>query len=227
MSILEEINSLTTDWKDFLLKYEEDLKIIDKKVQKERDVYGKHLKTLPPAGQIFSAFNHFNIKDLSVIFIGQDCYHGKGQANGLCFSVPSGTKIPPSLRNIIKEMSDDIGLKRTETDFTNLAKQGILFLNSALTVREKSAASHMDIWLNFTDNVLKEIASTQKNVIFVLWGNYAKSKKKFIDSNVHYILEAKHPSPLSANRGGFFGCKHFSKINNKLKEWGKLEINWI
>jgi uracil-DNA glycosylase len=155
---------------------------------------------------------------LSVIFIGQDCYHGKGQANGLCFSVPSGTKIPPSLRNIIKEMSDDIGLKRTETDFTNLAKQGILFLNSALTVREKSAASHMDIWLNFTDNVLKEIASTQKNVIFVLWGNYAKSKKKFIDSNVHYILEAKHPSPLSANRGGFFGCKHFSKINNKLKE---------
>jgi len=227
MSVLEEINSLTTDWKEFLLKYKKTLKVIDEKVQNERKVYGKHLKTLPPPGKIFAAFNHFNTKDLSVVFLGQDCYHGKGQANGLCFSVPTGTKIPPSLKNIIKEMSSDIGLERNETDFTDLAKQGILFLNSALTVREKSAASHMDIWLDFTDTILKDIAENNEKVIFVLWGNYAKSKKKFIDSKIHYILEAKHPSPLSANRGGFFGCKHFSKINEKLNFWEKKSIKWI
>ena len=123
-------------------------------------------------------------------------------------------------------MSDDIGVKRDKTDFTDLAKQGILFLNSALTVREKCPASHMGYWIDFTDSILQEISNQTSNVVFVLWGNYAKGKKRFIDGNKHLVLEAKHPSPLSANRGGFFGCKHFSKINEYLQSINKTPIIW-
>jgi uracil-DNA glycosylase len=224
--IRSEINSLKTDWKEYLLKYPNLIDNIEKNIKKEKETYEPVLSIFPPNKYIFNSFNHFNINELKVIFIGQDCYHGKGQANGLCFSVPNNTKVPPSLRNIFKELYENIGIKRENTEFSDLAKQGILFLNTSLTVREKCPESHMKFWLPYTTEILKDISHQCDKVIFVLWGNYAKSKKKYIDCNKHYILEAKHPSPLSANRGGFFGCKHFSKINNKLIEWEKNPIKW-
>lgn len=221
-----QIKSLSSNWKNLLLKYDKNLIDLENFLENEQQTYEPSLKILPPVEKIFNSFNHFDVEQLKVVFIGQDCYHKVGQANGLCFSVPEGIKIPPSLRNIIKEMNDDIGVKREKTDFTDLAEQGILLLNSALTVREKCPASHIDEWMDFTDSILKEISEQTSNVVFVLWGNYAKSKKKFINGEKHYILEAKHPSPLSANRGGFFGCKHFSKINEYLISINKTPIKW-
>lgn len=225
--IRSQIENLKYNWKDYLLKYDELIKNIDDKLKIEKSTYEPSLKILPPDNLIFNSFNHFDFDKLKVVFIGQDCYHGKGQANGLCFSVPEDMKkTPPSLRNIFKELHNDLGILRTKTDFTDLANQGILFLNTSLTVREKCPESHMEFWLPYTTEILKDISNNSDQIIFVLWGNYAKSKKKYIDCNKHYILEAKHPSPLSANRGGFFGCKHFSKINSKLTEWGKIPIQW-
>ena len=221
-----QINSLSYNWKNILLKFNTKLVNLETFLENESKTYESSQKILPPVEKIFNAFNHFDIEKLNVVFIGQDCYHKVGQANGLCFSVPQGVKIPPSLRNIIKEMNSDIGIKREKTDFTDLAQQGILLLNSALTVREKCPASHIEEWMDFTDAILMEISEQTTNVVFVLWGNYAKGKKKFIDTKKHYILEAKHPSPLSANRGGFFGCKHFSKINEYLISIGKTPIKW-
>ena len=225
--ITNQLNSLKTDWKDILLKYPELIKNIDNNYNKEKSLYEPTLKILPPEDKIFNCFKFFNINELKVVFIGQDCYHGRGQANGLCFSVPNGIKMPPSLRNIFKEIKSDLGQERLGTDFTDLAEQGILFLNTSLSVREKCAGSHIEFWIPYTKEIIKDISKTCNHVIFVLWGNFAKSFKPYIDINKHYILEAKHPSPLSANRGGFFGCKHFSKINQKLEEWNKNPIKWI
>ena len=225
--LISLINNINTDWKNIFNKYESILKEISNKLENEKETYEPCLQILPPNDKIFSAFTYFNIDELKVVFVGQDCYHGKGQANGLCFSVPDGLKIPPSLRNIMREISDDLGIERTNSDFSDLASQGILFLNSALTVREKCPESHIPFWSQLTDNILKEISDNCENVIFVLWGNFAKGKKKFIDIDKHYILEAVHPSPLAANRGGFFGCKHFSMINKKLDEWQKEKIKWV
>ena len=188
------------------------------------DMY--HENVYPPKNKVFNAFNHFNQKDLKVVILGQDCYHGEGQANGLAFSVNNGLKVPPSLRNILKELNDDLNIQRSYTDFTDLAKQGILFMNCALTVEKSKPGSHIELWSWYTDNIIKYISETNDNIIFVLWGNFAKKKKKLIDLNNHHVLEATHPSPLSANRGGFFGNKHFSKINSILKELGKEEIIW-
>ena len=225
--ITELINSLKTDWKKILLKYPNLIENINNKYSNEISTYEPTLKILPPKELIFNCFNQFNIDNLKVVFIGQDCYHGRGQANGLCFSVPMGLKIPPSLRNIFKEMENDLGQKRLNTDFTDLAQQGILFLNTSLSVREKCAGSHIEFWIPYTREIIKDISLNCDKIIFVLWGNFAKSFKKYINLSKHYILEAKHPSPLSANRGGFFDCKHFSKINQKLNEWDKESINWI
>lgn len=224
--IRQQIEALHTNWKDYLLNYKDLINNIEENILKEKEIYEPSLSIFPPYDKIFNSFNHFDIESLKVVFIGQDCYHGKGQANGLCFSVPENTKIPPSLRNILKEMRNDIGIDRMNTDFTDLAAQGILFLNTSLTVREKCPESHMEFWLPYTTEILKVISEKCDKIIFVLWGNYAKSKKKYINTDKHYILEAKHPSPLSANRGGFFGCQHFSKINSKLIEWNKTPINW-
>uniref|UniRef100_A0A6C0LW21 Uracil-DNA glycosylase-like domain-containing protein n=1 Tax=viral metagenome TaxID=1070528 RepID=A0A6C0LW21_9ZZZZ len=222
-----QIKLLNTDWKNYLIKYSDLLNNINENIENEYNIFGKSISIFPPKDKIFNTFNHFDIKDLKVVFIGQDCYHRKGQANGLCFSVPNDIKTPPSLRNIFKELYNDIGITRTNTEFNDLAKQGILFLNTSLTVREKCPESHIKFWLPYTTEILKDISNHCDKVIFVLWGNYAKGKKKYIDTNKHHILEAKHPSPLSANRGGFFGCKHFSKINKKLIEWDKNPIKWI
>ena len=180
----------------------------------------------PDKNLVFNAFNFFNKDELKVVIIGQDCYHGYGQANGLCFSVNNGVKTPPSLRNILLELHRDLKIKRTETDFTDLAEQGILFLNSALTVESSKAGSHLKLWEPYTNYIIEYISKNCNNIIFVLWGNYAKKKKVLIDLSKHHIIESSHPSPLSANRGGFFDTKPFSKINNILKEIGKSEIIW-
>lgn len=210
--------NIKTDW-NFLLNHNY-LQHISSELEKNNNII------YPDKNNIFNAFNHFNKEDLKVVIIGQDCYHGPGQANGLCFSVNNGIKTPPSLRNILFEMNKDLNIKRSETDFTDLAKQGILFLNSALTVESKKPGSHLKLWEPFTNYIIDYISKNSENIIFVLWGNYAKKKKVLIDLTKHYIIESNHPSPLSANRGGFFDTKPFSKINNILKELNKKEIIW-
>ena len=211
--------TINTDW-DFLLNHNY-LKHITTELEKCKNII------YPDKNLIFNAFNHFNKEDLKVVIIGQDCYHGFGQANGLCFSVNEGIKTPPSLRNILLELNKDLKIKRTNTDFTDLAKQGILLLNSALTVESKKPGSHLKLWEPYTNYIIDYISKNFDNIIFVLWGNYAKKKKILIDLNKHYIIESNHPSPLSANRGGWFNTKPFSKINNILKELDKREIKWI
>ena len=205
-----------TDWNNILKK--SILQNISDKISE--DYY-------PPKEKIFNAFNHFDFKDLKVVILGQDCYHGPGQANGLSFSVNNGLKIPPSLRNILKELNSDLNIKRVNTDFTDLAKQGILFMNCALTVKPGKPGSHLKIWEGYSNYIINYISKNSENIIFVLWGNFAKSKKSLIDTEKHFIIEGSHPSPLSANRGGFFNTKPFSKINNKLKELSKQEIMWV
>ena len=200
------------NWKDFFVNNKDELLSIHNLIDEKKQEL-KGLKVFPRNELIFRAFNLCDIEKVKVVIIGQDCYHGQDQANGLCFSVNDGIKHPPSLRNILKEIESDIGKKRVQSDFTDLAQQGVLLLNSSLTVHEKKAGSHLKIWEKFTDKLIRYISDYKTDkVVFILWGNYAKDKKKFI-SDQHYILEGTHPSPLSANRGGFFGNKYFSKCN--------------
>lgn len=182
----------------------------------------------PPDGDIFNAFKFTTPENLKVVILGQDPYHGPKQAHGLCFSVLKGNKIPPSLRNIYKELSSDINNFNVPShgELTHWAKQGVLLLNTVLTVEQGKANAHKGIgWEKFTDAVIMKISETLKGVIFVLWGAPAQKKVKLIDTSKHHILCAPHPSPLSAHRG-FFGCKHFSAINQILKNQQKTTINW-
>ncbi len=181
----------------------------------------------PPGKDIFNAFDLCPADKVKVVIIGQDPYHGKGQAHGLCFSVKDGVTIPPSLRNIYKELNDDIGKAIPETgNLEHWAKQGVLMLNATLTVRAGQAGSHQGKgWETFTDAAIKQIAETKENLVFMLWGAYAQKKGQVINIDKHYILKSPHPSPLSAHNG-FFGCKHFSKTNEFLKSIGKEEIKW-
>lgn len=181
----------------------------------------------PQGSQIFSAFNFTPLTAVKVVIIGQDPYHGKGQAHGLCFSVPNGIKVPPSLVNIYKEMKNDLEIPIPATgNLEKWAKQGVLLLNATLTVRASDAGSHQNKgWEIFTDAVIKTISDLRAGVIFILWGKYAQDKQSLIDSEKHFILKAPHPSPFSANRG-FFGCGHFSKTNQILSENGMAEIDW-
>lgn len=187
----------------------------------------KNYKIYPPGSEIFNAFNLTPFNDVKVVIIGQDPYHGSGQAHGLCFSVQSGIKPPPSLVNIFKELHDDVGI--TIPNHGNLekwAKQGVLLLNATLTVRDSQAGSHQKQgWETFTDSVIKKISENKNGVVFILWGKFAQDKANLIDKNKHHILTAAHPSPFSAYNG-FFGCKHFSKTNDILKNSGLNEINW-
>lgn len=186
----------------------------------------KQFKVFPPGNSIFAAFNFTPFDQLKVVIIGQDPYHGLGQANGLCFSVSDGIRKPPSLLNIFKELQTDLGFAIPETgNLESWAKQGVLLLNATLTVREATAGSHQGKgWEIFTDQVIKTISEKQKDIVFLLWGNYAKAKDVLIDATKHHVLVAAHPSPLA--RGAFFGSKHFSKTNAILKKLGKAEINW-
>ena len=181
----------------------------------------------PPAGQIFNAFNTCPFNNVKVVILGQDPYHGPGQAHGLCFSVNDGIQFPPSLQNIFKEITSDLGIPAPKTgNLTRWAEQGVLLLNATLTVRASQAGSHQGKgWEEFTDAVIKTISEKAENVVFILWGSYAIKKKSLINAAKHCILTAPHPSPLSSYRG-FFGCKHFSQTNTYLTSKGKTPINW-
>lgn len=181
----------------------------------------------PEAKNIFNAFNLCPLQNVKVVIIGQDPYHEPGQAHGLCFSVQQGVALPPSLINIYKEIEQDIGHKSiTNGDLTEWAKQGVLLLNSTLTVIAHRAASHAGHgWETFTNAVIKAVAETQKNVVYMLWGSYAQEKAKVVDATQNLILKSAHPSPLSAYRG-FFGNHHFSQANEYLIKHGKQPINW-
>ena len=186
-------------------------------------------KTIYPKGsQMFNAFNLTPLSEVKVVILGQDPYHGPGQAMGLSFSVPKIIPKPPSLNNILKEMADDIGtVPSRHGDLTHWAKQGVLLLNASLTVEEGNAGSHQDKgWEQFTDAVIDVINKQTEHTVFILWGSKAKLKGKFIDTDKHLILSAVHPSPLAANRGGFFGTKPFSKANEYLIQHGKSAIDW-
>lgn len=180
----------------------------------------------PPGKMIFKAFELTPLKDVKVVILGQDPYHGYGQAEGLSFSVPENVPAPPSLRNIFKEIHDDLGVEMSgNPHLEKWARQGVLLLNAILTVRSGEPASHSNIgWTEFTDAVIRYISDNCSGVVFLLWGNFAKSKKSLIDTSRHYVLEAAHPSPLA--RGAFFGCRHFSKTNQLLSAQGKTPIDW-
>ena len=182
----------------------------------------------PPGSQIFNAFDWCPFDNIKVVIIGQDPYHGPGQANGLCFSVNDGITHPPSLINIFKEISQDLGLPYPVSgNLERWAKQGVLLLNATLTVRANQAASHQNKgWEQFTDAVISTISKNKKQIIFLLWGGFAKQKLKLIDTTKHFVLTTGHPSPLSANRGYWFGNKHFSKTNFQLEQVGETPIAW-
>ncbi len=184
-------------------------------------------RIFPPMNDIFSAFKASSFKNTRVVIIGQDPYHGLGQAHGLCFSVKKGVVPPPSLKNIYKEINDDLGLPIPDHgELCAWANQGVLMLNSVLTVREGAPTSHKDKgWETFTDNVIKKLNQKQTPIVFLLWGAYAQKKGQLITNPIHYKLCAAHPSPLSAYNG-FFGCKHFSKTNEILKKHGLAPIDW-
>ena len=182
----------------------------------------------PPGKLIFNAFSHCSFEDTKVVILGQDPYHGAGQANGLCFSVNDGIQTPPSLVNIFKEIKDDLGKPLPRNgNLERWAKQGVLLLNATLTVRASEAGSHQGKgWEAFTDAVIKHISDEKEGVVFLLWGAYAQKKGEIINARKHLVLKARHPSPMSANNGGWFGCKHFSQANNYLKAKGLTEIDW-
>ncbi len=182
----------------------------------------------PKGSQIFAAYDHCPFYDTKVVIIGQDPYHGPGQANGLCFSVNDGMKHPPSLVNIFKELKTDLGIPYPQSgNLERWAKQGVLLLNATLTVRAHQAGSHQNKgWEQFTDATIKTLSEHGEGLVFLLWGGYAKKKAKLIDTGKNHILTSGHPSPLSANRGFWFGNNHFSKTNKILAKMGKPLINW-
>ena len=190
----------------------------------EEKAAGKRI--FPPGNQIFRAFDLTPLDKVKVVILGQDPYHGAGQAHGLSFSVPDGVPAPPSLKNIFKEIESDLGIRMS--GYPNLekwARQGVLMLNAVLTVRSGEAASHSKAgWEQFTDAVIKCISDRSEGVVFLLWGSFARSKRELVDASRHYVLEAAHPSPLA--RGAFFGCRHFSRTNQILSSQGKEPIDW-
>lgn len=181
----------------------------------------------PPKELIFRALELTTLEKVKVVILGQDPYHGKGEANGLAFSVNKGIKLPPSLRNIYKELETDLGIKPAlHGDLTSWAKQGVLLLNSVLTVKKDKPGSHRNMgWEEYTDSIIKEISDKRENIVFILWGKYAQSKKDLIDGKKHLIIFSSHPSPFSA-RKGFFGSKPFSKVNKYLTKNGQSKIDW-
>ena len=190
----------------------------------EEKTAGKRI--FPPGSQIFRAFDLTPVDKVKVVILGQDPYHGLGQAHGLSFSVSEGVPAPPSLKNIFKEIESDLGVKMSGyPNLENWARQGVLLLNAVLTVRSGEAASHSKIgWEEFTDAVIRCISDNTQGVVFLLWGNFARSKRDLIDRSRHHVLEAAHPSPLA--RGAFFGCRHFSQTNDLLTSQGRSPIDW-
>ena len=215
---------MNNDWKEFLK--EEFQKEYFKKIELNYENEIKNRIIYPPKELIFNAFNLCALEKIKIILLGQDPYHNENQAMGLSFSVPLGVKIPPSLLNIYKELQFDLGIKPCKNgDLSKWARQGVLLLNSVLSVEKNKPASHKNLgWQEFSDSVILRLSSEKTGLIFMLWGNYAKEKENLIDKTKHFILKSAHPSPLA--RKGFLGCKHFSKANEILRNLGKEEINW-
>ncbi len=190
------------------------------------DEYRNHT-VYPDMYDLYNCFRYTQFKDVKVVLLGQDPYHNVGQAHGLCFSVQEGVQNPPSLQNIFKELSDDLACPKPNSgNLTKWAKEGVLLMNTSLSVREHQANSHSKCgWAWFTDSVIRIISEKKENVVFILWGGNARSKKALIDTSKHFVLESVHPSPLSAYNG-FFGCKHFSKTNAYLKAHGLSPVDW-
>jgi|UniRef100_UPI004047FA39 uracil-DNA glycosylase len=216
---------LEPSWKNALAPFfqSEIFSELTKFVRKE---YQTH-QIFPPGKQIFSAFWHCPLPSVKVVILGQDPYHGEGQANGLAFSVTPGIPFPPSLLNIFKELKTDLGVPLPpDGDLTRWAAQGVFLLNATLTVRANEAGSHQNQgWEHFTDEVIQTLSREREKLVFVLWGAFAHKKEALIDSNKHFILKAPHPSPLAAHRG-FWGCKHFSQANDYLASTGQTPISW-
>ncbi len=217
---------IDASWKEVLQKeFEKDYFV--KLTSFVREEYAGTTPIYPPARLIFNAFDHCPFNDVKVVILGQDPYHGVGQANGLCFSVNKGVAFPPSLMNIFKEIQSDLGTPIPQDgDLTRWSDQGVLLLNATLTVRASQAGSHQKRgWEEFTDAAIRELAERRENIVFILWGSYAQKKGAFIDRSKHLVLTSPHPSPLSAYQG-FFGNHHFSRANRYLAEHGKKEIIW-
>ena len=189
----------------------------------------KQFTIYPPGSEIFSAFEHCPFNQVKVVILGQDPYHGSGQANGLCFSVHDSIPFPPSLINIFREILDDLGKEIPKSgNLQKWAAQGVLLLNATLTVRAGAAGSHQGKgWETFTDAVIQKISDEKQQVVFLLWGGFAKKKGARIDRHKHLVLESGHPSPLSANKGHWFGNKHFSQTNSYLTSIGKMPVEWL
>jgi uracil-DNA glycosylase len=217
--------AIEAGWKSVLIE-EFDKEYFSNLAQFVKEEYQK-TTIYPPAGLIFNAFNLCPFSEVRTVIIGQDPYHGPGQAHGLCFSVRDGVGFPPSLINIFKEIELDLGIGRPASgNLDRWARQGVLLLNATLTVRAHLAGSHQKKgWEQFTDSVISKLNREKSNLVFLLWGAYAQKKGENIDRKRHLVLESVHPSPLSASRG-FFGNKHFSKCNNYLTENGKIPIDW-
>lgn len=217
---------IEASWKQYL-KSEFEKPYFAKLTENVRNEYKNGL-CFPPAKLVFNAFNLCPFNKVKVVILGQDPYHELGQAMGLSFSVPEGIMLPPSLQNIYKEIHSDLGKPiPTSGDLTRWAKQGVLLLNATLTVRAHEANSHQALgWQNFTDAAIETINTHREHIVFMLWGGFARSKKRLIDTNRHCIIESVHPSPLSANRGGWFGQHQFSRCNAYLKQQGLDEIDW-
>ncbi len=225
---LEKIQ-INEEWKEvlkdeFLKPYFQEIKI---NYLREREQAKKENKKIfPPASLLFNAFNLTPFSQVRVVILGQDPYHNKGEAMGLCFSVPRGINIPPSLKNIYKELERSLGIPSAKHgDLSSWAKEGVFMLNAILSVKEGSASSHKNLgWQKFTDSVMSIISEKKEGIIFVLWGNFAKEKKKYIDISKHVVLESVHPSPLAGNK--FIGNNHFAIINDILSKRGQKPINW-
>ncbi len=213
---------------DAILKFETSKKHFDT-LKKSLDFEYQNHDCYPPKELIFRAFELCDWHNLKVVIIGQDPYHGQGEANGLSFSVNDGFKIPPSLRNIFKEINQNFDhvLLPTSGDLSAWASQGVLLLNASLSVEKNKPNSHKHLkWNDFTDAIINQISTQKKDIVFLLWGNFAQKKLRFIDANKHKILVSGHPSPMSANQGKWFGNRHFEQTNKFLNSIGKSEINW-
>lgn len=219
-------STIDDSWKNYLAKeFNKDYlaaleKFLDSEILIGRQIY-------PKLNEVFTAFNFCAVEKVKVVILGQDPYHGAGQAHGLAFSVQSNQDIPPSLKNIFKEISNDIGISTFKNgNLSYWAEQGVLLMNAVLTVEENKPGSHQNKgWEQFTDAVIGKLSDEKNGLVFILWGNYARKKKRLINDSKHLILEAAHPSPLSAYNG-FFNCNHFSKTNEYLKNLGKTPIDW-
>lgn len=212
------------DW-DLILKDEYEKEYFLKIKDRVREEYANKV-IFPPAKKVFYALRETTFSNTRVVILGQDPYHGEGEANGLCFSVNEGIKMPPSLKNIYKELYDDLGIVKTSTDLSDWAKSGVLLLNSVLTVEKDKPASHKWIgWEEFTDSIIKKLNEKDEPVVFILWGNFAKEKAKYITNPKHLVITSSHPSPFSVNYG-FFGSKPFSRTNKYLRDNGLKEIEW-